>query len=160
MKLTTTATLSKSLSVKREKVDESEAVIARLKLSDCFVSREEIDWLAGMGSYQKIGWSRAALFDELGAPLARLEIALLRREFAASVRLSGNGNEGEMHVTNGVLSDITLTLAESGALLAATLSWPVAGDEVSDIEALLGQIVRAEMGLTDGEQGDLLKSAA
>ena len=160
MKLTSVATLSKSLAVKREKDDEgTEAVIAHLKFSDCVVSREEIDELLGVVREQGVPWARNVLFDELGAPRARLEIAAPRREFTVSLKFSGPGDE-EMHVAGGTLTGIALVLDKSGALLSGSISWPVAGDELADVEPLLGQIVRAEMSLTDGGQGDLLKQAA
>lgn len=155
MEIVTVATLSKSLSIKREKSEEGEAVIAHLKFTDAVVRREEMDEIVGV-----LAWSRRALFDELGAPIARLEISLLNRELAASLKITGDRDRTEMHVTQGILSAITLTLADSGALLAGTLSWPVAGDEVSDLEPLLGKLVRLEGSLSDGGQGDLLKSAA
>lgn len=159
MKLTTAITLAKSLSVKREKDDEGiEAVIAHLKFSDAFVSREDIDWLLGIPEQIGGSWARMALFDDLGAPLARLEIAAPRREFTVSLRMTGTGDE-EMHVAGGTLTGIALVLDKSGALLSGALSWPVAGDELADVEPLLGQIVRAEMSLTDGGQADLLKAA-
>lgn len=154
MKITTTATLSKSLSVKREKSDEGEAVIAHLKLTDCVVSREEIDYLLGVS---RAAWARTTLFDELGAPVAKLDISPANRMLTASARLCGP--DCEMHVAGGVLSALTLTLDKSGALMAGTLSWAVAGDETSDLEPLLGKLVRIEASLTDGEQGDLLRAA-
>jgi len=154
MKITTTATLSKSLRVSREKSDEGEAVIAHLKFTECAVIREDIDGLLGA---PHAGWARAALFDELGAPVARMEITPVHRALTASVRLCGI--ECEMHVAGGVLSAITLTLDKSGALMSGILSWGVAGDETSDLEPLLGQIVRLEASITDGEQGDLLRAA-
>jgi hypothetical protein len=160
MKLTTTVTLSKSLSVKRGKDEEgTEAVIAHLKFSDAFVTREEIDPLLGVALEQGVPWARNVLFDELGAPRARLEIAAPRREFTASIRFSGTGKD-EMHIAGGTLTGITIVLDKSGGLLSGSLSWPVAGDELADVEPLLGQMVRAEMNLTDGEQGDLLRQAA
>lgn len=155
MEIVTVATLSKSLSIKREKSEEGEAVIAHLKFTDAVVRREEMDEIVGV-----LAWSRRALFDELGAPIARLEISLLDRLLAASMKISGDRDTAEMHVTQGILSAIVLTLADSGALLAGTLSWPVAGDEVSDVEPLLDKDARIDASLTDGGQGDMLKAAA
>lgn len=153
MKISSVATVGKSLAIKREKdEDEGERVVAHLKFTDCFVSREEVDALCG----QPEGWSRRSLFDELGAPIAKLEIAILKRDLTASVKLSDQGTE--MHVAGGKLTGMALLLNKSGALLSGELSWLVAGDEVSDVETILGQIVRADLNLTDGEQGDLLRT--
>lgn len=155
MKISTVATIGKGLTVKRKKVEEGEQVIAHLKFSDAVVSREEIDGIVGCHD----NWARTCLFDELGAPVAAMNLELLRRDLTVSLHLTGTGDE-EMHVAGGTLTGIVLTLDKSGALLAGVLSWPVAGDEVSDAEPLLGQIVRAEFHLTDGQQGDLLRKAA
>jgi len=155
MKISSVATIAKSISIKREKdEEEGERVVAHLKFSDCYVSREEIDQLTGQGE----GWARASLFDDLGAPIAKLEIALLKRELTASVKLSDQGTE--MHIAGGKLANMALLLNKSGALLSGELSWLIAGDEASDVETLLGQIVKADLNLTDGEQGDLLRKAA
>lgn len=153
MKLQTILKIAKSLSVKREKTDEGSWVIARLKFTDCFLTREQVDELMG----QSAGWARKALYDELGAPIAALCIELLGREMSAAVRISDDTSE--MHVTTGVLSDMSVELSPTGALLAGMLSWPVAGDEVSDVEPLLGKDARIDASLTDGWQGDLLKAA-
>lgn len=160
MNITTVATLSKSLSVKREKCDDDgERVIGHMKIAYAVISREEIDGILGIRIQPGVPWARNCLFDELGAPLARLELSAPRRELTASVRFRGTGQE-EMHIAGGTLKAISLTLDQSGALLSGELTWEVAGDEISDAEPLLGQIVAAEMSLTDGEQGDLLRAAA
>lgn len=154
MKISSIATIGTGLTIKREKqADKSEKIIAHLKFTDLFVSREEMDSLCG----QPDGWARGTFFDDLGAPVARLELSMPYREMTASVKLD-DGKSSEMHMAGATLSGIALYLDKSGALLSGQLSWEVAGDEASDAEAMLGQDVRAEMHLTDGDQGDLLRT--
>ena len=60
-----TATLAKAFQVRREKTDdESEHVIAHLKIGDCLVDRDQLDEIIGL----PVGWSTGALFDDLGGP--------------------------------------------------------------------------------------------
>ena len=40
-----TATLAKTFSVKREKTDDAERVVAHLKIADCLVDRDQLDEL-------------------------------------------------------------------------------------------------------------------
>lgn len=158
MQITTTATLAKTLTVKREKRDEdSEAVIGHLKFGDAFVSKLDIDFLLGVQCEQDVPWAHNVLFTQLGAPRARLTLSAPDRALTASVRITGVKDE-EMHVAGGTLKGIVLTLEKSGALLSGEFTWEVAGDEVSDLETMLGKECRVDMSLTDGGQADLLSA--
>ena len=75
--LKSTCEVAKTFSVKREKQgDDSEIVVAHLKIADCLIDRYQLDELCG----QAIGWSTGALYDDLGAPLARVTLTLHRSD--------------------------------------------------------------------------------
>lgn len=153
--LKTVATLSKSLAVKREKTGEdTEAVVAHLKFGECVIDRDQLDELLG----QPIGWSTASLYDDLGAPLARITLALNASNWSASGLVRGGDKIGDppLKLKDAEIDSIALELAPLGALLSAQLSWMAEGDEVDDIADMLGKIVTFDLVLSNGGQGDLL----
>ena len=158
IRITSTATLAKSFSVKREKTDdESEHVVAHLKISDCLVDRDQLDEIIGL----PVGWSTGALFDDLGAPLARLTLGLARRELRLSGVIKGGekSTDPKLKLKDAAVDGITLELTKLGALLSCQLSWTAEGDEVDDIADLLGQLCAASLVLEDGGQADLVDAA-
>lgn len=131
IEINATCEVAKSFSVKREKRDDdTEAVIAHLKIADVMLDREQIDEVVGL----PIGWSQSALFDEQGAPSLTLRDA--------------------------EVSGITLDLTTLGALLSCGLAWEADGDVVDDIADLLGKLCAIEVVIEDGGQADLLRPAA
>jgi len=153
MKLTTVVTIGKSLAIKREKSEAGEATVARLKFSEMFIQREAVNTIAG----QRPGWAETSLFDEQGAPHGDWRLSLLDRSFSVTGDIAVDSKTDALRLSDATLSDVEITLTSLGALMSGTLSWPVAGDEVSDIEPLLGRECAAHWVLTDGGQGDLLK---
>lgn len=152
IELNSSALLGKSLSVKREKIDDSEVVACHLKFADLFVTREEIDELCR----QPIGW-HAALFDEQGAPVSRLAIGLPKAEWTTTGTVNqGPQRPGELTLLEATLSAVTLDLMPLGALMAGSLAWKARGDEVEDVTELLGKLVAVRLRLTDGGQQDLV----
>lgn len=155
IRITSTATLAKSFSVKREKTDdESEHVVAHLKISDCLVDRDQLDEIIGL----PVGWSTGALFDELGAPLARLTLGLARREllFNGVIKGGEKSTDPKLKLKDAEISGITLELTKLGALLGCSLSWLAAGDEVDDIADMLGAICAVDCVLSGSGQQELL----
>lgn len=153
IEINSTATLGKSLSVKREKVgDEGERVIAHLKFAETFVDRDVIDDLCG----RPIGWARMSLFDEMGAPVALLELGLPTREWQAAGGVS-DPSGASLPLGRATLSAVTLALTPLGALLSGQLSWQARGDEVEDLTDMLGREVTIVLSLNDGGQQDLLE---
>ena len=153
--LKTVATLAKSFAVKREKTGEdTESVVAHLKFGECLIDRDQLDELLG----QPIGWSTASLYDDLGAPLARITLALNASNWSASGLVRGGDKIGDplLKLKDAEIDSIALELAPLGALLSAQLSWAAEGDEVDDIADMLGKIVTFDLVLTNGGQGDLL----
>jgi hypothetical protein len=151
-----TATLAKTFSVKREKqADDSENVVAHLKIADVAIDRDQIDVLCG----QPVGWSTGALFDELGAPRARLSLSLVPR---ARLTLSGvidggkKPHDPQLKLKEADVDAIVIDLTNLGALLCCQLSWTADGDEVNDVADMLGKVCNINVTLQDGAQGDLL----
>lgn len=155
IELTSTATLSKSLSVKHEtRDDKSEVVVCTLGLADVFVDRDQLDELLSL----PIGWSTGALFDAGGAPLAPMTLEPHRGDWTASGVINGGERPGAGGIKLGVaeVSALTLTLTALGALASCKLTWDAHGDEVEDLTGLLGRECNLVLVLTDGGQGDLL----
>lgn len=157
--ISATCEVAKSLSVKREKRDDdTEAVIAHLKVADVMLDREQIDEIVGL----PIGWSQHSLFDEQGAPYRRFAIGVPRTDLAATGVIRGGRDDDGPSLTlrDAEVSSIALDLTTHGALLSCGLAWKAAGDEVDDIADLLGKLCAIEVVIEDGGQGDLLRPAA
>ena len=153
--LKSTAQVAKTFAIKREKApDDSEVVIAHLKISDVLIDRDQLVVLCA----QPIGWSQTALFDELGAPLLHATLELHRVEWRLSGVIRGGDTKASPRLTlkGADVTALTLELTKHGALMACALSWQAAGDEVDDVADLLGKTCAIECVLTDGGQGDLL----
>jgi hypothetical protein len=151
------ATLAKSFSVKREKDgDDAEHVIAHLKFSETFVSRDTLDEICG----QTIGWSTMALFDELGAPLFRCDISLPSAEWSCTATISGPDGRPSLKVAQATLDSVVLTPTTLGAVLSGQLSWVAKGDEVEDVTDMLGAVVTFHATLSSSGQVDAFKDAA
>lgn len=152
--LDATAQIAKSFAVKREKqADDSELVKASLKLADVFLCRDQLDELLG----QPVGWSSGALYDEFGAPRARVTLALHRSDWTASgvIRHGEKSSDPRLTLKDAELGALALELTKLGATLACTLSWVADGDEVNDVSDMLGQLCGVRLVLTDGGQGDM-----
>ena len=150
-------TCGKTFSAKREKQsDESEKVVAHLKFSALFAERHVLDELVG----RPVGWSQGALYDEMGAPIAALEIGLPALVLEVNGTLAHTATaKDKLKLMGAELSGVTAALTKLGVLLSGDLSWPVAGDECTDVEPLLGQLCQAKLTLSAPKQGDLLKAA-
>lgn len=155
IRISATCEVAKSFSVKREKRDDdTEAVIAHLKIADVMLDREQIDEVIGL----PIGWAQSALFDEQGAPYRRLTLGVPRTDLTLTGTIAGGDKPDSPRLTlkDAEVSGITLDLTTLGALLSCGLAWVAAGDEVDDIADMLGKLCGFHVVLTDGGQGDLL----
>lgn len=149
-----TCEVAKSLNVKREKRDDdTEAVIAHLKIADVMLDREQVDEVIGL----PIGWAQSALFDDFGAPRAALTLGVPRKDLTLTGVIRGNPGGVTLHDVE--VSGITLDLTRLGALLSCALAWAVSSDEVDDISDLLGKLCTIEVVIADGGQGDMLRSS-
>lgn len=151
IQLNTTCTAGKSLAIKRNKANDEEVTRAHLKVSDLFLTREQINSLCGM----RPGWAETSFFDEYGAPFGEWALALRTSEFAIGGLLIGGHAPGGMHIANATLSGVEITMTKLGAVLAGHIVWQAAGDEVSDAEPLLGRQCQIVMALDDGGQRDM-----
>lgn len=152
IKLDTILKISKTFTAKSE-TDDSGAptMIARIKFSELTIDRDVIDELVG----EPIGWCRAALYDEQGAPRRRYGITVYGRNWRVSGGISGPKGQPTMPLLQAELTDLQLTLVPLGALAEGTLTWAARGDEVSELETLLGDTCAAHWEVTDSGQGDL-----
>lgn len=155
--ITSVAKMGKGISAKREKQDDdTEATIAHLKFAGLFVTRDEIDVLCGQAS----GWC-SLFYDDNGAPVLRASLSLLKREYTVIGTVKGHADaQGSLAFVQATLSGMAVTFTNLGGELSGELTWEAGGDEISDAEALLGQLARVEWTVRDDEQGDLLKAAA
>lgn len=154
-KIESTAMISKSLSVKREKGETTDAVIARLKFADLIIDRETIDVLCG----QPDGWAASCLFDEQGAPLGHWTLALPALTLRVSGSIRGVKPAERLTLGAGAIEGIELTLDKLGALVSGTLAWQVAGDELEDVEPLPGRECGVSWVVSDSGQQDMLRAA-
>lgn len=150
MHIKTTCEVAKSINAKTTTKDEAELVVASLGFHDATVSRTEVDRLIGL----HLGWSEC-LFDELGAARFPGTIFLSGKPLPAGAVIT-LGKHEKLQAMNAELSKIELQLADKGFLLSGTLTWPVAGDETSDAEKLLGKLCGLEL-VIDKSQLDLFK---
>ena len=159
IQISATCEVAKSFSVKREKgEDDTEAVIAHLKLADVMLDRDQIDEIVGL----PIGWSQSALFDAQGAPYRPLTLGVPRKDLTLAGVIKGGGKPAAPSLTlrDAEMSGITLDLTTLGALLSCGLAWEADGDVVDDIADLLGHLCSIEVVIEDGGQGDMLRPAA
>lgn len=139
MQINSVATIAKGVSLKREKIDDAEHVVAHLKFSDLFLSREQIDEITG----RPPGWARGAFFDELGAPVMPLALDLPGLELSVVGTIGDAEKQDRLQLVEATLAGITLTMTTAGAAAQGTLTWLVAGDEANDCEPLLGRVCSA-----------------
>lgn len=157
MQVESVAKLGKSLSIRRETGEQDAPVVmAHLKFVDLIITREVIDLLCA----QRRGWAEAALYDELGAPVAKLTLVLEGLALTVSGPIKGAAERNErLTLKDATLDDLAVSLRNNSALLNGSLSWLVAGDEISDLEPLLGTDCAVNWILSTGGQADLLKAA-
>lgn len=149
--------IGKSFTVKTEKDDESnESNFAYLTFKNLFLSRDQIDKLLGRAP----GWAQACFYDEQGAPTLAATLVLDGSSVAVSGVVRGRPDDPVLPLKQADLQGIELSLAQHGAHLSGKLRWIAAGDEVSDVDALLGKTCIAEWNIFGDPQGDLLKDAA
>lgn len=150
----TLALIGKSFAVKLEKApDKSEINVAHLKFSGLYLQREQIDQLL----QRDVGWAQRCFFDELGDPTLMLQIAVPALEVTVTGMVLGRG-EARLKLMQAELSSVTLTLCRLGAQMAGELAWVAAGDEVSDVDDLLGREVLIEWEIHDGAQQTIFDS--
>jgi DNA segregation ATPase FtsK/SpoIIIE-like protein len=154
--LNTIGKLGKSLNIKREKLeDDTEAVIANLKISNIIITREEMDELLRMPS----GWSQQSLYNEQGVPYINVTMTAHRFECTVTGRIKGTAETDEgITLKQANWSGATFDLRTNSALLSGEISWKIAGDEASDIEPLIGRDCLLAFVIQDAQQKDMFDS--
>lgn len=150
----TVLTVGKGLSVKSEKVEDVERAIARLKFTGLRLDRDQFDELIG----RAIGWSTMSFYDELGAPFSRCVLSFPKLALEVTGVIRGVGRP-QLKLAQATLGSIDASLADKAVLVSGELSWEAGGDEVSDVEQLLGKDCVAAWSIRDSGQGDLLAAA-
>jgi len=156
IEIQTTAQLSKSMSIKRE--GDVEVLVAHLKFDGALIQREAIDELVG----QPIGWAQSCLFDEQGAPIGHIELALPKLVAQVTGKIRGVKDDDHITLSQAFMDGVTIRMSgliNNQALLSGSLAWKVAGDEASDLEPLLGRLCALHWVIQDGGQQDMLKAA-
>jgi hypothetical protein len=150
------AIVGKSITVKVEKDEKKdEHRICHLKVERIQIDRATIDAILGRVE----GWASRCLFDEAGSPVAWLTLSLDGAAFDFTGSISGNENTGERLSlgANCRISNVTLELRSFGALLSGELSWPAAGDELSDVDPLLGKVCAVRASIIKPDSLDLFE---
>jgi hypothetical protein len=149
VEVNTIGQVGKSLTVKRTKIDDAEVVVATLKFEEAVVDRETIDELC----YQPIGWAQSAFYDDMGAPRIRLNLGLWKKlDLSATGAIKGVKAGEAIKLKQAELRDVELSLHDKGAMMSGSLTWEVAGDEVEDLEPLLGRTCTMVFTIIDSGQ--------
>lgn len=136
IEVNTTVEVAKSFGVKRRKQGGIVQTVATLKFANLFVDREYSDEMLGLPIA-----ATALLYGEDGLPVSAVTIGRKHIVYQFAGVIHGNRNKDEQ-ITLAKDTEICkaeLQLVDKGALLTAQLLWPVRGDEVEDLEPLLGQ---------------------
>jgi len=131
-----TIEIAKSFSVKRSKIDGLPSTLACVKFAGLFIDREYSDEMLGLPIA-----ATTLLYADDGVPVSMIAISRKQIVYEFSGAISGNKNRNEEISLNGTthIEKSELQLVKGGALLSGRISWPVRGDEVEDLEPLLGQ---------------------
>lgn len=148
----TIADVAKGFALKREKQDDdTECAVAHLKFTGLRLDRDQLDELLG----RAIGWTTASFYDELGAPFARCVLSFPKLEFEVTGTIRGP-QKPRLTLKQATLSGLDVALADKCVLVSGELAWEAAGDEVTDVETLLGQTCGVVWTIRDGGQQDML----
>lgn len=149
--------LGKAFTAKLEKQadDKPQLVTGNLKFTEAMVTREQIDWLLS----QPTGWCNC-LYDELGAPLLRAKIHRPKAKWLAQGELTGPDGDPQFNLVDATLSHVAVVLANKSGELSGSLSWNAVGDEVDDLQGMLGHLVTLRLTLSGSGQRDLYDDPA
>jgi hypothetical protein len=136
IEINTTAEVAKNFAVKRRKHAGGVQTVATLKFAGVFIDREYSDEMLGLPMQ-----ATALLYGEDGLPVSAVTIGRKHIVYQFAGVITGNANKDEQIklAKDTEVSKCELQLAPHGALLSGVLVWPVRGDEVEDLEPLLGQ---------------------
>lgn len=135
IEINTTTEVAKSFGVKRRKHAGGLQTVATLKFANVFVDREYSDEMLGLPIQ-----ATALLYGEDGVPVSAVTIGRKHIVYQFAGVITGNRNKDEQIklAKDTEVGKCELQLVPNGALLSGQLMWPVRGDEVEDLEPLLG----------------------
>ncbi len=136
IEINNTVEVAKAFGVGRRKRAGIVETIAKLKFEGLFIDREYSDEMLGLPIA-----ATALLYSPDGLPVSAVTIGRKHIVYQFAGVISGNKNREEQ-ITLAKDTEVTgaeLQLVDKGALLSAQLVWKVRGDEVEDLEPLLGQ---------------------
>lgn len=135
IEINTTTEVAKNFGVKRRKHAGGVQTVGVLKFAGVFIDREYSDEMLGLPIQ-----ATALLYGEDGLPVSAVTIGRKHITYQFAGVISGNQNKQEK-ITLAKDTEVgkcELQLVPNGALLSGQLVWPVRGDEVEDLEPLLG----------------------
>jgi hypothetical protein len=146
-------TLAKSMTTKVVKDDSKlPVVVCVMKFSGLEIrDRDTVDELLGM----EIGWCRDKLYDEQGAPRKRFGLTVFGQCHRVSGTVAGRKASEVLKLLQAEVTEIHLSLIAQGAVAEGTLTWAARGDEVEDLEKLLGQVCTVKWEITNEGQDDM-----
>lgn len=136
IEINNTVEVAKSFGVKRRKAGGTLETVATLKFAGLFIDREYSDEMLGLPIQ-----ATALLYGEDGLPVSAVTIGRKHIVYQFAGVITGNKNREEQIklAKDTQVTKAELQLVDKGALLSANLVWQVRGDEVEDLEPLLGQ---------------------
>lgn len=151
-----TASIAKNFSVKQRKQGGVVQTVAVLKFDGLFIDRESSDEMLGL----PIG-AIGQLYGEDGLPVSVITIGRKHVVFQFAGAIKGNANRQEARALGKDTEVIKaeLQLAPNGAMLSGAFCWPVKGDEVEDLEPLMGETCVIDGVLVLPEQIDAFSQA-
>jgi hypothetical protein len=151
--------IGKGYAAKRAKVDDVELIVSTLKFSKLKIQADHCDGIIGAAP----GWWREMMLNDMGLPRwARIDTYIPSAKLALTVTgvIRGATETARLVLLQAELTGVELEVCELGAYLSGTLSWRAAGDEVSDVEDLLGRTCVAKFAVFGSQQQDLPLGAA
>ena len=136
IEVNTTTEIAKGFSIKRRKTAGTVQTVATLKFDGVFIDREYSDEMLGLPIA-----ATALLYGEDGIPVSAVTIGRKHIVYQFAGVITGNSNKEEQIklAKDTEVCKCELQLVDKGARLSGVLTWPVRGDEVEDLEPLLGQ---------------------
>jgi hypothetical protein len=136
IEINTPAEVAKNFGVKRRKHAGGIQTVGVLKFAGVFIDREYSDEMLGLPIA-----ATALLYGEDGLPVSAVTIGRKHIVYQFAGVITGNVNKDEQIklAKDTEVCKCELQLVPNGALLSGQLVWPVRGDEVEDLEPLLGQ---------------------
>lgn len=142
-------TISAKRTTRETVAGKEEFVACNAKIASIEITRGQVDQFFGLLMAER-------LWDEMGAPIAAMQIELLGR---SAWTFTGNVGSPTQALTlmQANVATIVIEPRDKGALLSCALSWEARGDEVEDAMDLLGRTCKVSGAFNDGGQEDMFR---